>query len=158
MGVHDDGAGAADHHGEVEVEPGETMHFNVWGLPYALSEVLGAAGALSDPTVEVAVTEEFISANTDRNGDSWLSLLHDEDGQIQRFGRVIMEAGPPPSDVVRSEPGSLAHERERAEAFHAARAVPDRRAREAAVRRAEERYGSPPGTSRTLSYQPGTGR
>ena len=55
-----------------------------------------ASGRVMNHGDELVVTEEIRALNTDRNGVTWLTLLDNVDGQVQRWGRQVIARGPWP--------------------------------------------------------------
>src|SRR5690349_17886146 len=66
---------------------------------------ISVAGALTGRTMQrgqaLCVTDKLVEANTDRYGNTWLSLLGDEQGQLQRWGRIMFVEG---SELPEGEP------------------------------------------------------
>lgn len=103
----------------------------------------------------VTVTREVFEATKDRNGDSVLDILDDEQEQIHRYGRVMIRRGPWPEGKERLERGSQewwdAAEAER----RAAHGIENEAERRRALGAIRAKFGIQP-TSQTLgSYDNG---
>ena len=129
---------------------GDIFHFAIDGVTYARSKSLGD-GVVSHRGDEVTITESLLEASRDRNGDSWLHLLHDPDTQVRRWGRLAFAPGPFPTNEVSAEPGTVARELAREKARQAAVAITDRAARTQAMQQVQAVYGGPRPTSQTLA-------
>lgn len=129
---------------------GEVFHWLHGGMAYP-QHLGSAAGVTSKRGQEVRVTEALLVANTNRLGECWLDLLHDPAGQEQRWGKIMFAPGPFPDGLLRTEPGSYEHEDAKADAYRAARALPERQKRDAALAEVEETYGPQAATSTHLA-------
>jgi hypothetical protein len=130
---------------------GETMHFLATGLTYLRIEGGPALGAVSKRGEELFISQDMLDANTDRAGECVFKLLHDPEGQMARFGRVMFAPGPAPADLLLTEPGTVDHEQARARERQAAYRIADQTSRNEALRTIAERYGAAPTTSRTMA-------
>lgn len=98
----------------------------------------------------VEVSDEMRVESYDRNGNSWLDVVEDEERQIARWGRTVMASGPWPSGMPRIEPGSMDEEDVREAAHKAAWMRPTEEEQAAALAAVVDRFGPNPVTSHTL--------
>jgi hypothetical protein len=130
-------------------EPGEQIHFRESGFTFAVSE--GYSGThVSRRGQTITVTAALIEASVDRNGDSWLDLVDDELGQIERWGSVQFGRGPFPEDEPLYVRGTVEWADARAAANKRAHSLPDGPEKAAAFREVFEVFGPGMPTSRTL--------
>jgi hypothetical protein len=132
---------------------GDQFHFLKSGVTFASSLNFAAASEVSRRGQTVTVTDSLIEASLDRDGNSWLSLLDDEDAQIEKWGEVRFALGPAVG-IHEWTPGSPEGriERDRRHALAWATIDPVERA-EALL--AVKREFPPAMTSRTLSQLDG---
>lgn len=104
---------------------------------------------------EFTVDAELLEDAQDRNGDSWLDLVDDQDAQLSKWGKMILGRGPCPEGVEAwNEPGDTAgRDRAREDARLKALAITDPVERFEALERTREKYGRKP-TSTSLGYVP----
>jgi hypothetical protein len=93
---------------------------------------------------EMEVTSALITYSADRNGDSWLALLDDHDGQRAKWGEVRFARGHWPESVPKLEPGSVEEADAIAEAYRLAWALTDEAKRKEVLGALRARYGGPP--------------
>jgi hypothetical protein len=86
----------------------------------------------------------------DRNGNSWLDLLGDEDAQIKRWGEVTFREGPWPDDLPHHKPGSFEYAEARERARQAAWTLIDPEERAWALAKVNEDFGPPPLANTTI--------
>lgn len=145
-------------------KPGDQFHAVTTGITVATSTSLLGASTVLTRGQTVTLTADMIEASRDRNGDSWLDLLHDDLAQIARWGEVRIAPGPAPADMAPWLPGSPEEDAAREQARRAAYALVDDAERRLALARVDERFGRLK-TSRTLNsaaqrplVSPGQGR
>jgi len=103
----------------------------------------------------VVLTDAMIAANTDRNGDTWLSLIDDPDGQIEKWSEVYLAPGRPGASFFPWIRGSVEAELERGRQLDAAHKIADENERSQAIAAIHARFGKVR-TSRTIAqYQGG---
>jgi hypothetical protein len=133
--------------------PGDSIHFLVDGFTFALDTGLMAQSHVSRRGETAVLTQKLIDASRDRDGHSWLDLLHDELAQIERWGQVRFAPGAAPADIAPWLPGSVEAEQAREQARRAAFAILDDTERRRALADIDARFGRP-STSRTLNSAP----
>lgn len=94
----------------------------------------------------ITVSEQMIADSADRNGNSWLDDVADDEAQIRRWGAVHIAPGECPEDIVWwNLPGDDASlDRARDEARWRAAALKDPVARQEALQEVRDTYGSKP--------------
>lgn len=132
-------------------EPFEVHFFTAMTIP--VSDINGWMVHYGQ-TITVTPSIHFFSK--DRNGNSWLDLLDDPDGQVSRYGRVRFARGPWPEELSRVEPGTAEESFAIADAWREMWNLPTEEQRSA--RRAElgKLYGAPPALNRVIAQTPGT--
>lgn len=101
----------------------------------------------------ITLTDQIIELSKDRAGDSWLSIVDDEEAQIARWGSRLVAPGPCPPEVAWwNAPGdtaspALAREQE----LEAARFISHPQDRDQKIREINSKYGP-----RQTSYSVGT--
>lgn len=131
--------------------PGDVLHFLVDGLTHPRLNSGQVHHGVSRRGSDLVLTDRVIEATRDRNGDTWLDLLHDEAGQIAKFGRVVMAAGPAPAEML-PERGSVEFEELYREAYSAAVGIENGAERRQALDAVSARFGPRGATSRTLAH------
>ncbi|WP_143017873.1 hypothetical protein [Microbacterium testaceum] len=101
------------------------------------------------------VDDELLDDSKDRDGNSWLDLVDDDQAQIERWSKVILARGACPESVTHwNGPGDTAgRDRAREDARLMALAITDPVERFEALQRTREVYGRKP-TSTSLGYVP----
>lgn len=132
-------------------EPGEVFHFLVTGLTHPTFRHGAMLHVVSRRGDQVTITDRLLEAIADRNGESWLDLLHDPAEQVAKFGRKVIAPGPTPEDMVTTVVGSPEHETASRKARADAWKIEDPQKRRAALHDVDKRFGPPPLTSLTLT-------
>ena len=73
--------------------PGDQFHFLRDGFTFAVSADFNSDAVISRRGQTVNVTADLIEAAKDRNGDSWLDLIDNEDAQSERYGSPVIARG-----------------------------------------------------------------
>ena len=121
--------------------PGDQFHFLKSGFVFRSStEAFG--GVVSTRAQTVTVTAVLLELAKDRNGNSWFSLVDDDDAQAARWGEPVFRRGPAPADLTQWQPGTADHAVARDRARAAAWALPVGDARDAAFNDVLQRFGS----------------
>ena len=103
----------------------------------------------------IVLTAAMIESNTDRNGDTWLSLIDDEEAQTDRWGSPMVAPGRPGPGFSKWLRGSVEAELERARQLDEAHKIANDAERAEALAAIQARFGKVR-TSRTLgSYDGG---
>jgi hypothetical protein len=119
--------------------PGESAHWLVTGQTHLKSS--GNTGAISQRGASFTIDAAFIEQNTDRFGRSWVNDLHNPNGQIARWGRVVFAPGPAPEGMDSFTLGSVEVDFARDDARRAALAIPDARERQMALKAVTAKFG-----------------
>ena len=133
--------------------PGDSIHFLVDGFTFPLDSGLMAQSHVSRRGETAVITQKLIDASRDRDGNSWLDLLHDELGQIERWGQVRFAPGAAPADMSPWLPGTPEADAAREQERRAAWAILDDGERHRTLAEIDARFGRPL-TSRTLNSAP----
>jgi hypothetical protein len=123
--------------------PGEQAHWIVTGQTYATGESAGTRGAVSQRGATFTITDALIQANTSRINESWVNLLHDEEGQVAKWGRRVFAPGPASADMDAYTVGSVEESFAREDARRVAQAIPDAGLRQRALKAVTEKFGIP---------------
>lgn len=126
--------------------PGERFH----ALTAATLPVGGglfSGGEVVERGRTVTITADLIEATKNKHGVSWLDLVNDAEGQIEKWGEVRFAPGPWPDDTETWVQGDPVWELNRAKAQSAAWAVADEGDRAKALRAVLSRYGAGQPTS-----------
>lgn len=121
------------------LKPGDTIHF----LGTLTVTTAPGQGKAFQRGAELEITQSIIDESVDRAGNSWLSLVDDEQAQVEKWGSSKFGRGPLPAGIEWwNAPGddasrSLARTLDRERLIHFT--DPDERAAEA--RRIDEKYG-----------------
>jgi hypothetical protein len=136
------------------VAPGEWVH-SLDESGVMLPASVGVFGTASINLLrgdEIQVTEEMAAAARDRHGrPGWLALVHDPDGQIQKWGTVRLAPGRAPHTLQPWTHGSPAWAEQREAARREAWGLPTAEARTAALAEVARVYGPAAPTSVTLN-------
>jgi hypothetical protein len=135
--------------------PGERAHWLVTGQTFATGESSGTRGAISQRGATFTISSALISANTDRLNNSWVTLLHDEAGQIAKWGRVVFAPGPAPADLTKWSPGTVEQVLARDDAHRLAMLIPDVVERQRALREVSRTFGALPSTQVSVELHGG---
>jgi hypothetical protein len=127
--------------------PGSQIHALHTGLTLATGDTTGSVVLLRGQVF--TVTDALLAANRDRLGQCFLDDLSDA-AQINRWGRVMLSAGPSPADLTPWEPGGPEHAEAREEARKAAWGLSTQHERAEALAAVQARYGAAPLTSKTI--------
>jgi hypothetical protein len=95
------------------------------------------------------LTEDMIELTIDKRGNSWLSIVNDEDAQEEKWGAPKIGSGVFPADLSPFVPGSPDEDVERDRRRKIAWAEPNDEKRRAMLRDIQRELGSKP-TSKTL--------
>ncbi|TFD74107.1 hypothetical protein E3T54_15010 [Cryobacterium sp. Sr8] len=106
---------------------------------------------------EIDVTDEVRELSVDRNGNSWLDLLGDDEAQVRRYGEVFFRPGPWPANLPRLRPGSDAWKDAREAARQAAHRLSYEPDRKVALAEVEREFGPALATNQTLATIRGDG-
>jgi hypothetical protein len=92
--------------------PGDVVHFVNPGIALGTKEndIQGAFVCLGERATALVITDEILRVNRDRNGNSPLDLVDDEEAQIRRWGERKIARGPVPDGLSWFVPGSAEHE------------------------------------------------
>jgi hypothetical protein len=130
-----------------KIQPGDTVHV-LTTISVPTGDIF-AGSFMPERGTEFEVSAAMIEAARDRLGNpGWPALVHDEDGQLAKWGKVVFRAGPAPADLQRWTFGDPAWEEAREIARRAAHAETDPHRRAAALRLVHETYGAAPSTSK----------
>jgi hypothetical protein len=130
------------------VKPGDSIHFLAAMTVPVRGGIAPEGAALARGSV-LTVTSAIVEAGRDRNGNSWLDLVDDVDGQAARWGQKMFARGPWPDGAEPWTPGAPDWFEAREQARRAAWAIVNPDERQAALRNVERRYGAAPTTSTT---------
>ncbi|MCT2084884.1 hypothetical protein M3D75_02005 [Microbacterium enclense] len=116
------------------------------GEKFYVIRSLTVEGRVAQRGETITVTEQMIADSADRNGDSWLSDVADDEAQIRRWGAVHLAPGEAPADVLwwNLEGDDASRDRARDEARWRAAALKDPVARQEALQEVRDTYGSKP--------------
>lgn len=129
--------------------PGDQLHFLKSGFLFRSSE--GSFGGETSARAQtITVTTTLLELAKDRNGNSWIDLVHDEQAQITRWGQPMFRSGPAPADLSPWQPGTAEEDMARDAARTAAHALPFGATRDAALKGIVATFGRP-STSKTLN-------
>ena len=105
-----------------KIAPAAQLHFLRAGVTIVTdSELSFPQSVTSHRGLSITLTQRIIDSNTDREGNSWLNLVDNPEGQRAKWGEVVFAAGPAPASMRPWLPGSveeeLAGQRARAAAY-----------------------------------------
>lgn len=108
-----------------KIQAAETIYF-LRGGQTILTDVDGSVPQFVTATrgMGMTLTDKIISANTDRNGFCWLSLVDDDAAQIARWGFVTFRGGSAPDGLTAYLPNSVEEDLARDAARSAAYELP----------------------------------
>jgi hypothetical protein len=141
--------------------PGDTLHVLRAGVTISLGggTLMSGRSVVLERGQTFTVTAAMLDAARDRHGSldgSLFALVHDEPGQIARYGAVIVRPGPAPSSLRPWEYGSPEWLRARDTARRRAYALPSEAERAEALAAVEREYGPAGSTSKTTqTFLPG---
>lgn len=130
--------------------PGASVHF-LGTVSLARSLDLGSVGILVNRGDTAVLTTELIRANQDRLGRSIFDYLGDEEGQVERYGQVLLRPGAWPQGEPTWIYGDPDWAVARDEARRLAWLVDGPEARSKALAEVEKKFGPAALTSRTLN-------
>ena len=136
------------------VKVGDVVHAVATGLTIVRTTSLwGGDPALSlTKGDQFVVTQQMLDADLDRHGrPGWSGIVHDENAQFAKWGRVYVAPGPAPEGMPSWEHGSPDWAEARETARKAAHAETDPQRRAQALRRVQEVFGAAPTTSTITS-------
>lgn len=129
--------------------PGDQLHFLRSGFLFRSSE--GSYGGETSARAQtITVTATLLELAKDRNGNSWIDLVHDEKAQTARWGQPMFRSGPAPDDLTLWQPGTAEEDVAREAARHTVNALPYGTTRDAALKDIVATFGRP-STSKTLN-------
>ena len=136
-------------------EIGYLFHWVRDGLTYSPDQSIPLSGVISITGRTMTVTPELIASTSDKNGDSWLALLGDEEAQVVRWGAVYMKPGPAPQSLVDHpwERGGAAEANERSRRVEEAFKLPTIRQREEALAAINKEFPRSTKPTSTLKYR-----
>lgn len=135
--------------------PGDKFHVLKTGINiHTGGNFLGCAHT-SRAGETVVVTAAMIDASRNAAGWSWMSIIGDDEAQIQKWGEVRFRPGPAPADIQTwNSWGDPDWVEQREAARRDAWAQPTQEARAAALAAVNARFGPPPTTSTIISSTP----
>lgn len=132
-----------DNYDELTPEPlnvGDQFHVRV-PTTIRTADTFGSAHVFPRGAT-LTVSEELVRANTNARGQSWISIIHDTDAQIAKWGEVRFGVGPFPADAETwGQPGDRDWHDQRAAARDAAHALISPAERAAALAEVQRRFG-----------------
>jgi hypothetical protein len=82
-----------------KISDGERFHWLVNNISYRTANTLSGATAQSQRGQTITMAPSLREASLDRNGNSFYDLIHDEPGQLARFGKLIFAPNEAPADL-----------------------------------------------------------
>lgn len=129
--------------------PGAQFHVLHSGAPSISTGAFAPLQPRRGDTITIAAA--MIDESRDREGNSWLSAIADEQAQLARWGLVYFAPGAAPADLQPWEHGDAEWAEQREQARREAWAISSTRERIEALREVERVYGAAPTTSRTTA-------
>lgn len=126
----------------IPVVPGDMFHAVIGGCTISTGAGFLASAHITTAGESICVTAKMIEASYSASGRSWMSLLGNDEAQIQKWGEVRFRLGPAPADAPTwNTHGSVEWHRARDAAKSEAWAMPTAEARAAALAVVAERFG-----------------
>ena len=126
----------------IPVVPGDTIHAVIGGCTISTGAGFLASAHITTAGENIIITAKMIDASFSASGRSWMSLLGNDDAQVQRWGEVRFRIGPAPANAPTwNSHGSVEWHRARDAAKAEAWAMPTAEARAAALAAVNERFG-----------------
>lgn len=99
---------------------GDTVHWvnNGPAVGTKRNDFHGAFIHLGERGSVMAVTDEILEVNQDREGNSLFDIIDDDEEQVRRWGEVKIRRGPKPDGLTDYVPGSVDHELAYQQAHH----------------------------------------
>lgn len=127
------------------VAPGDMIHAARGGVTISVGN---GFGHVTTPGESICVTAAMIAASFDNFGQSWMSLIGDDDAQVERWGAVSFRLGRAPEGVQTwNARGDSDWVEQREAARREAWAQPTVEARNAAMAAMHARFGPAPTTA-----------
>lgn len=137
------------------VRPADTFHALKTGVTISVGNGFMSTAHITKAGENIIVTQNMIDASHDTFGNSWMSLLGDDDAQIERWGEVRFRLGRAPEGTPTwGAVGDSDWREQREDARRAAWAEPHPERRAAALQAVHDRFGPAPTTSVTLNTTP----
>ncbi|CAN5316795.1 hypothetical protein BH09ACT5_BH09ACT5_01210 [soil metagenome] len=130
--------------------PGDSITWAVNGVSYVSDSNLSGAEHVSQRGQTITLTAALFEANADRTGFSMFEIFHDEEAQLDRWGKVL--ALPGEHELTPWEPNTEEAFRARDDAVRQARLITNDAGRAEALRAVEEEFGRDPNPSKQTSY------
>ena len=139
---------------------GDQFHFTRTGIQFQVEVGGRLQSVMSRRGQSLTIDHSMLSDELrDRNGNSWVQLIHDPGAQVARWGEVAIVPGPAPEGLSAWTPGTAEEDDARAEARAAAYAISDPAEQQTALAMVYRDFGRP-ATSRTFREhkEPGDAR
>lgn len=132
--------------------PGDQFHFLKSGFVFRSSE--GSYGSETSARAQtVTATATLLELAKDRNGNSWIDLMHDEEAQTARWGQPMFRSGSAPADLSLWQPGTAEEDIARDAARTAAHALPYGAARDAVICAVLHKFGRATTSKTLINYE-----
>jgi hypothetical protein len=135
------------------VKAGDQIHFLRTGFTYPRVRGAHVESEVSRRGETLVISAEDLEVGKDRNGASWLDLVHDPDLQIARYGTVQVAPGAAPEGmrpwIVGDPDAEVERDRRRRIAF----ANADDEIRNTELRRIEQEFGPRPDANSIVFYR-----
>lgn len=125
---------------------GETFHALADGLTIGTTTQLfgGTPAIITRRASTYTMTADMLDASKNKLGAiGWPALVHDEQAQLRRWGKVYLAPGPAPAEMESFLPGGREANEARENAMLTAGQIADPHERRAAIERVKARFGAP---------------